>query len=107
MLTRYFAMLHILMLVISISPLQAEDWPQWRGSGRDGVWREQGVVDKFDSDQIDIKWRQPIGPGYSGPTVAAGRVYITDRMDKPQQIERVHCFSEETGKYPPVNNSAI
>lgn len=96
--TYFSATLHILVIVFSISPLQAEDWPQWRGPGRDGVWREKGVVDKFDSDQIDIKWRRPIGSGYSGPTVADGRVFVTDRVGEPEQIERVHCFSEESGE---------
>jgi hypothetical protein len=30
----------------------ADDWPQWRGPERDGVWREQGIVEKFDSPQL-------------------------------------------------------
>jgi hypothetical protein len=25
---------------------RAEDWPQWRGSGRDGVWHETGIQTK-------------------------------------------------------------
>ena len=27
--------------------LQAEDWPQWLGPKRDGVWRESGIVEKL------------------------------------------------------------
>jgi outer membrane protein assembly factor BamB len=76
----------------------ADDWPQWRGPQRDGVWRETGVVEKFDSPQLPIQWRAEIGPGYSGPTVAAGRVYVTDRQTEPIQVERVHCFDASTGK---------
>ena len=78
--------------------LRADDWPQWRGPTRDGVWRETGLVEKFTGAQLPIKWRQPISAGYSGPTVAAGRVYVTDRVAMPQQIERVHCFEAATGK---------
>ena len=40
----------------------------------------------------------PIGSGYSGPSVADGRVYVTDRLAKPKQVERVHCFAWETGE---------
>lgn len=80
------------------TPLRADDWPQWRGPSRDGVWRESGLVDKFKSDQLEIRWRKPIGPGYSGPTVAKGRVYVTDRQTDPEQVERVHCFDEQTGE---------
>jgi outer membrane protein assembly factor BamB len=76
----------------------ADDWPQWRGPLRDGVWREKGIVEKFDSPQLPIQWRAEIGPGYSGPTVVAGRVYVTDRQTEPTQVERVHCFDAATGK---------
>ncbi|MBX9790082.1 MAG: PQQ-like beta-propeller repeat protein [Pirellulales bacterium] len=76
----------------------AEDWPQWRGPNRDGVWTETGIVDKFAAPQLAIKWRAPLGSGYSGPTVAAGRVYVTDRLVEPKQQERVWCFDEQTGK---------
>lgn len=80
------------------SPAFAEDWPQWRGPSRDGIWREDGIVEKFDSPQLPIKWRQEIGPGYNGPTVADGRVYVMDRQVEPEQMERVHCFDAATGE---------
>jgi outer membrane protein assembly factor BamB len=76
----------------------ADDWPQWRGPKRDGVWRETGIVEKFDTPQLGLVWRAEISSGYSGPTVAAGRVYVTDRVVKPAQVERVHCFDSKTGK---------
>jgi outer membrane protein assembly factor BamB len=76
----------------------ADEWPQWRGSNRDGVWRETGLVDKFASDQLKVRWRKPIGSGYSGPTVADGRVFVTDRVVEPEQVERVHCFDWQTGE---------
>src|SRR5687768_13209969 len=78
--------------------LSAEDWPQWRGPHRDGTWKETGIVETLPEGQIPIKWRAEIGAGYSGPTVAGGRVYVTDRLTKPKEIERVLCFDEETGK---------
>ena len=24
-----------------------DDWPQWRGPDRDGVWKETGLIEKF------------------------------------------------------------
>jgi outer membrane protein assembly factor BamB len=79
-------------------PSRADDWPQWRGPTRDGVWRETGLVDKFSSAQLPICWRAPIGSGYSGPTVAAGRVYVTDRQTQPDAVERVLCFDSRSGR---------
>ena len=34
---------------------RGEDWPQWRGTKRDGVWRETGIVEKFASSTIDAQ----------------------------------------------------
>ncbi len=77
---------------------RADDWPQWRGPQRDGVWRETGLIERFSSDKLTPKWRAEIASGYSGPTVADGRVFITDRIVEPEQKERVHCFDEKTGE---------
>jgi outer membrane protein assembly factor BamB len=78
--------------------LLADDWPQWRGPTRDGVWKETGVLQRFSGPQLPIRWRANIGSGYSGPTVADGRVYVTDRQSEPQPVERVHCFDRLTGR---------
>src|SRR5262245_33908776 len=75
----------------------ADDWPQWRGANRDGVWRETGIVQKFSSTELVPKWRVDIGSGYCGPTVASGRVYVMDLIQRPQSAERVLCFDEATG----------
>lgn len=86
----------LILLILCNTPF-AQDWPDWRGKNRDGTWHETGIVEHFKSDTIPIKWRIPINPGYSGPTVAKGKVYVTDRIEKPQQQERVLCFDEQTG----------
>lgn len=80
------------------SNLLAEDWPQWRGPDRDGRWTESGIITEFESDQIEILWRQPIGSGYSGPTVADERVFVMDRKTDPEQVERVLCFDSKSGQ---------
>jgi outer membrane protein assembly factor BamB len=78
--------------------LRADDWPQWRGPSRDGVWRESGILESFPSNGLKIRWRARIGLGYSGPVVAQGRVYVTDHQLRPEEVERVVCFEEATGK---------
>lgn len=87
----------IVTLLICISAVAA-DWPQWRGPNRDGIWREKGIVKRFDTRQLPVRWRTKISNGYSGPTVADGRIYVTDRLVTPAQIERVHCFDAKTGE---------
>ena len=77
------------------------DWPQWRGPERDGGWRETGLRTELEMDAegwIQLKWSAEVAAGYSQPTVADGRVYVSDRLDDPDEIERVHCFDFETGE---------
>jgi len=76
---------------------RADDWPQWRGANRDGVWRETGILDAIPASGLEVRWRTRIGAGYSGPVVAQGRVFVTDHQLNPE-IERVVCFDEVTGE---------
>lgn len=89
----------ILLLAIVASDRKSvgDEWPQWRGPNRDGVWSETGVIDEFESARVPLKWKVPISSGYSGPTVNDGRVYVTDRFVEPKQMERVLCVDWQTG----------
>ena len=88
----------IVTVLMSVLQSFAADWPQWRGPNRDGVWPEDGIIRKFDSDQLPIRWRAKISNGYSGPSVAKGRVYVTDKVSRPNVKERVHCFDAMNGR---------
>src|SRR5215468_3211553 len=57
---------------------RADDWPQWLGPQRDGIWRETGIVDKFPPEGPKVRWRSPVAGGYASPAVAEGRVVVTD-----------------------------
>src|SRR5439155_24059646 len=59
-----------------------------------------------------VRWRVPVGAGYSGPAVVGNRVYVTDRVVAPKTStptdpfergkipggERVLCLDEADGK---------
>lgn len=92
--------------------LSADDWPQWMGPRRDGIWRETGIIETFPASGPKVLWRSPIGGGYAGPAVAGDRVYVTDKLlpeherdaDNPFQrgqqsaSERVLCLDAKTGR---------
>lgn len=101
-----------LALTFIASPAFADDWPQWLGPQRDGIWRETNLIDHFPKDGPKVLWRTPIGEGYSGPAVANGKVFITDRIlskgaaapknpfdakSRVEGTERVLCLDEKTG----------
>jgi hypothetical protein len=78
---------------------RADDWPQWRGAGRDGTWREDGVLHWFPPDTLSIRWRAAVGSGWSSPIVCQRRVYLFDaELQQPSARERIHCFDEVTGE---------
>ncbi len=85
-------------LLIVCTSVLAADWPQWRGPNRDGIWQETGIIEKFDTSPLPVVWRAKIANGYSGPTVSDGRVYITDRVKNPKEMERIHCFDARSGE---------
>jgi outer membrane protein assembly factor BamB len=80
--------------------LRAEDWPEWRGKGRQGVWTESGIIDTFPASGLKILWRTPVRVGFSGPSVANGRVFLTDYLETkhPRGTERALAVDEKTGK---------
>ena len=93
-------LLGILALLASPNLAAPEDWPEWRGAGRLGVWNETGILDAFPDDGLEVTWRTTVGSGYAGPSVANGRVFLTDfsPTDRNQGFERIVCLDEATGE---------
>ncbi|MBI2928780.1 MAG: PQQ-like beta-propeller repeat protein [Verrucomicrobia bacterium] len=93
------ALLVALVTLLLASTVRATDWPQFRGPKRDGVWRETGLLKSFPADGLVIRWRRPVGWGWSSPVVARGRVFLSDsQLQKPTAKERLLCFRETTGE---------
>ncbi len=92
----------------STESVQADDWPRWFGPHGDDTWRESGLLEKFPPAGPPVTWRVPVKPGYSGPAVARGRIYLMDfarrkRRDGEDRrtvfgTERVLCLSTENGQ---------
>src|SRR6476620_10287977 len=78
--TRFALWLVAFALFVLPGPGRADDWPQWLGPQRDGVWRETGILKQFPSGGPKVLLRSPIGGDYAGPAVSGGKVYGTDRV---------------------------
>ena len=103
--------LGLILLFLVPTTLLSDDWPQWLGPKRDGVWREKGLVKEFPAN-LKAMWRTPIGQGYAGPAVVGDRVFVMDRLrakdaaGKPAKptkagiagTERVLCLDAVSGK---------
>jgi outer membrane protein assembly factor BamB len=61
--------------------LWAENWPQWRGPGGNGVSAEQGLPDEWGAGK-GILWKTPIvGRGHSSPVVWGDRIFLTTSVE--------------------------
>ena len=100
----------LLLCLLFSGQVAADDWPQWQGPLRDGIWREKGVIRDLSAGTPDVTWRVKVAGGYSQPAIAAGRVFVTDYVrtsgdsapspdvrNKLEGDERVLCFDEKTG----------
>jgi outer membrane protein assembly factor BamB len=91
--------LALLLLLSQTATARADDWPQWRGPNRDGVYRETGLLESFPAEGLAVRWRAAAGWGFSSPVVAQGRVFLADsEVIKPTAKERVRCFDVASGQ---------
>jgi outer membrane protein assembly factor BamB len=97
--SRSGAWLAVCVLVAGVI-VHADDWPEFRGKGRRGVWAETGILEAFPPGGLKVLWRTPIRAGYAGPAVAAGRVFVTDFAEsgRLRGNERALALDEKTGK---------
>ena len=69
----------LVLFVVALAPLAAQDWPQWRGPARDGVvraFREPASWPKT----LTMRWNVDVGTGYATPLVVGDRLYVFTRQ---------------------------
>ncbi len=89
--------LAICVLSPAAIPLQAENWPAWRGPSGDGISRETHVPVKWSATE-NVVWKTPVpGVGHSSPIVWGERLFLTTALT--QSLERIlMCFDRKTGR---------
>ena len=72
------------------------DWAQWRGPNRDGISPETGLLKEWPAGGPRLVWKATgLGGGYSGPAIAAGRIYLGGYVGED---DVVWALEETTGK---------
>jgi len=72
------------------------DWPQWRGPQRNGQAMGETWPQGIGPESLKQTWRLAMGPSYSGPIVAEGKVFVTQTVD--EQFEAVHALDRRSGE---------
>ena len=82
------------VLCCALTAVAHAQWPQWRGPNRDGI-APAALAPAAWPEKPSLKWKQPVGEGYSSPVVQDGRVFVHARRD-PDEI--VTAFDLAAGK---------
>lgn len=72
----------------------AQEWPQWRGPGRDGSIPDLSTPASW-PEKLHRKWRVTIGEGHSSPVVSAGRIFTFARRGGREEVS---CLDPGTGE---------
>lgn len=84
-----FVLLSALVAIATASRVAAEDWPQYLGPERSGVYRGPALADTWGPQGPKVVWRKSIGQGLSGPVVVQGRVILFHRIGNQEIVDAI------------------
>jgi len=79
------------------SPVDAEDWPGWRGPRGDGTSTELNVPVRWSKTE-NVHWKTAIpGKGHSSPNVWGDRIFLTSCLER-EQTRLLLCLNRIDGR---------
>ncbi len=78
------------------APLQADDWPQFRGPNSSGISAASQPLPETFSATENVRWSASVGEGVGGAVVAAGRVFVSG-MTAAETVS-LFAFDATSGK---------
>jgi outer membrane protein assembly factor BamB len=75
------------MAMLALTSSVAADWPQFLGPTRNGVYSGPAIADAWPASGPRQVWKKDVGPGFSGPVVADGKVILFHRVGAQEVIE--------------------
>jgi outer membrane protein assembly factor BamB len=86
----------VIVMLICISNIHAQDWPQYLGPNRNGVSTQKNILRTWPEKGPQVLWTIGVGIGFGGPVIKDGKVYLLDRDDKVG--DNLRCFDLSSGK---------
>ncbi len=76
-----FVVVAAVLGLIATSTVRGEDWPCFRGPGRQGISQEKNIPTEWGATE-NIRWKTAIpGAGWSSPIVFGARVFVTTALE--------------------------
>ncbi len=74
----------------------AEDWPGFMGPNGSGAVTKANLARTWSEGGPKVLWTADIGPGFGGPVIAGGKVYLLDRVKGTG--DKLRALDLKTGK---------
>lgn len=86
--------LSLSVCLLGAGAVHAQDWPQFLGPTRNGVYAGTNLAASWPKEGPPIVWQKKVGAGFSGPAVASGKLILFHRVGGQETVE---CLNAETG----------
>lgn len=85
------------LLLLLTTQLIAEDWPQFRGPGGQGISAETGLPVEW-GDTQNVRWKTTIpGRGWSSPSIQGDRIWLTTATEDGRSL-RLLTIDRDSGR---------
>src|ERR1700726_1930992 len=71
--------------------LAADDWPQFLGPTRNGVYSGPPLASSWPAAGPKTVWRKQVGQGFAGPVVAGDRLILFHRVGNEEIVEALNA----------------
>jgi len=82
------------LLVLTAAAAPAQDWPQFLGPTRNGVYSGPELSTSWPKTGPPQIWKKDVGQGFSPPVIANGRLILFHRVADKEVVE---CLDAKTG----------
>src|ERR1700730_921980 len=79
----------VALCVLVAAPLAAEDWPQFLGPARNGVYSGSDLAGSWPPGGPALAWKRAAGQGFRAPVVAQGRLILFHRIANRETVEAI------------------
>ncbi len=89
------------LLLLAVCQVSAENWPEWRGEGGQGISTAKGLPETW-SETSGIIWKAELpGRGHSTPLLVGDQLWITTAIEKAATPDQVKAkLTTNTGDQP-------
>ena len=84
----------VCLILISMTTVFAQSWPEWRGSNRDGKVTGFTAPQSW-PNELTLNWKVTVGSGDATPAFVDGKLYVFTRQDAD---EVTLCLDAGSGK---------